>query len=86
VYGVTPEPYLGLNRHSNIYDRGRIRTGVSVPLYITGLGFTPSQASLAFTLYGLAAALAAWISGVVAELIFRTGSSARYAGQVNLKY
>lgn len=37
--------------------------------YITGLGFTPSQASLAFTLYGLAAALAAWISGVVAELI-----------------
>ncbi|HEY3985058.1 MFS transporter [Cedecea sp.] len=37
--------------------------------YITGLGFTPSQASLAFTLYGLAAALAAWVSGVVAELI-----------------
>lgn len=37
--------------------------------YITGLGFTPSQTSLAFTLYGLAAALAAWISGVVAELI-----------------
>ncbi|HGB1823389.1 TPA: MFS transporter [Salmonella enterica] len=37
--------------------------------YITGLGFTPSQASLAFTLYGLAAALAAWGAGVVAELI-----------------
>jgi polyol permease family len=37
--------------------------------YITGLGFTPSQVSLAFTLYGLAAALAAWVSGVVAELI-----------------
>ncbi|QGH61974.1 MFS transporter [Serratia proteamaculans] len=37
--------------------------------YITGLGFTPSQASLAFTLYGLAAALSAWVSGVVAELI-----------------
>ncbi|WP_164057961.1 MFS transporter [Serratia marcescens] len=37
--------------------------------YITGLGFTPSQASLAFTFYGLAAAFSAWISGVVAELI-----------------
>ncbi|WP_336192858.1 MFS transporter [Providencia stuartii] len=37
--------------------------------YITSLGFTPSQASLAFTLYGLAAALSAWVSGVVAELI-----------------
>ncbi|EDJ1003737.1 cytochrome C biogenesis protein CcdA [Salmonella enterica] len=37
--------------------------------YITELGFTPSQASLAFTFYGLSAALAAWVSGVVAELI-----------------
>jgi len=37
--------------------------------YITGLGFTPAEASFAFTLYGLAAALSAWISGVVAEII-----------------
>ncbi|PWI32471.1 cytochrome C biogenesis protein CcdA [Vibrio albus] len=37
--------------------------------YITDLGFSPAQASFAFTLYGLAAALAAWISGVVAEII-----------------
>ncbi|MGL5408913.1 MAG: MFS transporter, partial [Shewanella sp.] len=37
--------------------------------YITELGFTPAQSSLAFTLYGLAAALAAWVSGVVAEII-----------------
>ncbi|MGF1687824.1 MFS transporter [Photobacterium japonica] len=37
--------------------------------YITELGFTPAQASMAFTLYGLAAALAAWVSGVVAEII-----------------
>ncbi|ECE5745747.1 cytochrome C biogenesis protein CcdA [Salmonella enterica subsp. salamae] len=37
--------------------------------YLTSLGFTPSQASLAFTLYGLAAAIAAWVSGVVAEII-----------------
>ncbi|MEP8686758.1 RbtT/DalT/CsbX family MFS transporter, partial [Enterobacter hormaechei] len=33
------------------------------------LGFTPAEASFAFTLYGLAAALSAWISGVVAEII-----------------
>ncbi|MGP4885172.1 cytochrome C biogenesis protein CcdA, partial [Klebsiella pneumoniae] len=32
-------------------------------------GFTPAQASFAFTLYGLAAALSAWVSGVVAEII-----------------
>ncbi|ENY5363797.1 MFS transporter, partial [Raoultella ornithinolytica] len=37
--------------------------------YIKELGFTPAQASFAFTLYGLAAALSAWISGVVAEII-----------------
>lgn len=37
--------------------------------YITELGFSPAQSSLAFTLYGLAAALAAWVSGVVAEII-----------------
>ncbi|MGK3429863.1 cytochrome C biogenesis protein CcdA, partial [Klebsiella pneumoniae] len=35
--------------------------------YIKALGFTPAQASFAFTLYGLAAALSAWVSGVVAE-------------------
>ncbi|OCH13722.1 cytochrome C biogenesis protein CcdA [Aliivibrio sp. 1S165] len=37
--------------------------------YMTELGFTPTQASLAFTVYGLAAALSAWVSGVVAEII-----------------
>ena len=37
--------------------------------YIKTLGFSPAQASFAFTLYGLAAALSAWISGVVAEII-----------------
>ena len=37
--------------------------------YIKSLGFTPAQASMAFTLYGLAAALSAWVSGVVAEII-----------------
>ncbi|BEO64174.1 MFS transporter [Serratia marcescens] len=37
--------------------------------YIISLGFSPSQASLAFTLYGLASALAAWSSGVIAEII-----------------
>ena len=37
--------------------------------YIKALGFTPAEASFAFTLYGLAAALSAWISGVVAEII-----------------
>ena len=37
--------------------------------YIKELGFSPAQASFAFTLYGLAAALSAWISGVVAEII-----------------
>lgn len=37
--------------------------------YIKALGFTPAQASFAFTLYGLVAALSAWVSGVVAEII-----------------
>uniref|UniRef100_UPI002D7F5BFA MFS transporter n=1 Tax=Klebsiella aerogenes TaxID=548 RepID=UPI002D7F5BFA len=37
--------------------------------YIKALGFSPAQASFAFTLYGLAAALSAWVSGVVAEII-----------------
>lgn len=37
--------------------------------YIKELGFSPAQASFAFTLYGLAAALSAWVSGVVAEII-----------------
>ncbi|EGN2451074.1 MFS transporter [Salmonella enterica] len=37
--------------------------------HITDMGFTPAESALLFTLYGLAAALAAWASGVVAELI-----------------
>lgn len=37
--------------------------------YIKSLGFSPAEASLAFTVYGLTAALAAWASGVLAELI-----------------
>ena len=37
--------------------------------YIKSLGSTPAEASFAFTLYGLAAALSAWVSGVVAEII-----------------
>ncbi|WP_034947093.1 MFS transporter [Erwinia oleae] len=37
--------------------------------HITDLGFTPAQSALVFTLYGAAAALAAWSSGVVAEII-----------------
>lgn len=37
--------------------------------HITDMGFSPSQSALVFTFYGLAAALAAWCSGVVAELI-----------------
>ncbi|MEZ8971751.1 MFS transporter [Vibrio cyclitrophicus] len=36
--------------------------------YITELGFTPAQSSIAFTVYGFSAALAAWVSGVVAEI------------------
>ncbi len=37
--------------------------------HITDMGFTPAQSAVVFTFYGLAAALAAWASGVVAELI-----------------
>lgn len=37
--------------------------------HITDLGFSPSQSALVFTIYGAAAALAAWSSGVVAEII-----------------
>ncbi|WP_312042489.1 MFS transporter, partial [Erwinia sp.] len=37
--------------------------------HITDLGFSPAQSALVFTVYGGAAALAAWSSGVVAELI-----------------
>ena len=35
--------------------------------YIVDLGFTPTQASLLFTVYGLLAALSSWSSGVLAE-------------------
>ncbi|ECG8633728.1 MFS transporter [Salmonella enterica subsp. salamae] len=37
--------------------------------HITDMGFTPAESAFVFTLYGFAAALAAWASGVVAELI-----------------
>ncbi len=37
--------------------------------YITDLGFTEAQSSSAFAVYGFAAALSAWISGVLAEII-----------------
>lgn len=37
--------------------------------YITDLGFSPAQSATVFTIYGFAAALAAWASGVVAEII-----------------
>ncbi|VEB96133.1 Alpha-ketoglutarate permease [Cedecea lapagei] len=37
--------------------------------HITDMGFTPAQSAMVFTMYGLAAGLAAWASGVVAELI-----------------
>lgn len=37
--------------------------------YITTLGFTRAESSLVFTVYGFTAALSAWCSGVVAELI-----------------
>ncbi|HEV2275442.1 MAG TPA: MFS transporter [Acidobacteriaceae bacterium] len=37
--------------------------------YIVGLGFTPRDASLVFTVYGAAAALSSWISGVFAEVV-----------------
>ncbi|EIC84906.1 MFS transporter [Serratia sp. M24T3] len=37
--------------------------------YMVEIGFTPAQATFAFTVYGLCAALAAWGSGVIAEVI-----------------
>ncbi|KPD02238.1 MFS transporter [Moellerella wisconsensis] len=37
--------------------------------HITDIGFTPTQSAMVFTVYGLAAAIAAWASGVVAEII-----------------
>lgn len=37
--------------------------------HITDMGFSPAESALVFTVYGLAAALAAWSSGVVAEII-----------------
>lgn len=37
--------------------------------HITDLGFSPTQSAMVFTVYGLAAAIAAWASGVVAEII-----------------
>lgn len=37
--------------------------------YITDIGFSPVQSSFVFTVYGFTAALAAWASGVVAEII-----------------
>ncbi|ENA3446441.1 MFS transporter [Yersinia enterocolitica] len=37
--------------------------------HITDMGFSPAQSAFVFTLYGLAAAIAAWSSGVVAEII-----------------
>ncbi|KQN43002.1 cytochrome C biogenesis protein CcdA [Serratia sp. Leaf50] len=37
--------------------------------HITDMGFTPAESAMVFTVYGLAAAVAAWSSGVVAEII-----------------
>ncbi len=37
--------------------------------HIVDLGFTPSQAAMVVTVYGLAAAVSAWATGVIAELI-----------------
>lgn len=36
--------------------------------HIVDLGFTPSQAAMVITVYGLAAAVSAWATGVIAEL------------------
>ncbi|MFC6644456.1 MFS transporter [Granulicella cerasi] len=36
--------------------------------YLVDLGFTKEHASLVFTVYGLAAAISAWLSGVLAEM------------------
>jgi polyol permease family len=37
--------------------------------YIVDLGFTNQQASMVFTVYGLTVAIAAWLSGVLAEIM-----------------
>ncbi|CAK7192866.1 Alpha-ketoglutarate permease [Commensalibacter sp. Nvir] len=37
--------------------------------YLTDIGFSQTQSSLTFTVYGLLVAVAAWCSGVVAEII-----------------
>lgn len=37
--------------------------------YLLDLGFSSSQTSLVFSIYGLTAALAAWMTGVVAEIV-----------------
>lgn len=37
--------------------------------HIMDLGFTPSQAAMVITVYGLAAAVSAWATGVIAEMI-----------------
>ncbi|WP_245528401.1 MFS transporter [Gluconobacter morbifer] len=36
--------------------------------YVTSIGFSPSQAGLLFTVYGATAAIASWLSGVLAEV------------------
>ncbi|WP_106477700.1 MFS transporter [Phytohalomonas tamaricis] len=36
--------------------------------YIVDIGFTPGQASMVFTVYGAAAALSSWLSGVLSEV------------------
>jgi polyol permease family len=36
--------------------------------YLVNLGFSPGDASLVFTVYGAAAALSSWVSGVLAEV------------------
>lgn len=46
--------------------------------YITTLGFSRAESSLVFTVYGLTAALSAWASGIVAELM--TARKAMAAG------
>lgn len=48
--------------------------------YIKALGFSPAQASFVFTIYGLAAALSAWVSGVLAEIY--TPQKTMFAGFV----
>ena len=36
--------------------------------YLVDLGYTPVDAALAFSVYGFVAAIAAWSSGVIAEM------------------